>query len=125
MLRNYTPHRELTYRPPDGPPVRLQQIGAVRLAETSWADGRFPNGLPLTRMRYGAADHLPEREDGVVFVVSQLVVMAHPDRDDLAFPAGLTRNEQGDITGFSLLARPAPTPPNAEDDQHQSRKGSA
>jgi len=50
----------------------------------------------------------------VVYVVSQLVVLAHPERDDLVFPAGLERNDEGDVIGFCYLTRPAPTEANRD-----------
>lgn len=106
-LKNYTPHKVLTYRPDDGPSLTLPQSGNVRLIEEFVSGGTLPNGLPLTLLRYGKADGLPEPSDGIVYVVSQLVVNAYPQRDDLVFPAGLVRNDNGDIIGFRLLARPA------------------
>lgn len=106
-LLNYTPHAQLVYRPDDGAAVTLPQQGNVRLAEEWLPDGELPNGMPLTRLRYGPPEGLPSPRAGVVYVVSQLVVNACPERDDLVFPAGLLRNERGDITGFRLLARPA------------------
>ncbi|SHJ67755.1 hypothetical protein SAMN02745244_03023 [Tessaracoccus bendigoensis DSM 12906] len=105
-LRNYTPHKVLTYRPDDGEPVVLPQRGNVRLVEQFDDGGLLPNGRPLTLLSYGLADGLPEATAGVVFVVSQLVVGAHPEREDLVFPAGLVRNDEGDIVGFRYLARP-------------------
>lgn len=113
-LLNYTPHRELIYRPADSEPVVLPQHGNVRLVEEYLAGGSLPNGLPLTWLRYGLAEALPEPQSGVVYVVSQLVVLAHPERDDLVFPAGLERNDEGDVIGFCYLARPAPTEANRD-----------
>lgn len=107
LLLNYTPHRVLTYMPRQGSEMVLPQRGNVRLTETLARGEPFPNGLPCTQVGYGAADGLPQPVDGVVYLVSQLVVSALPDRTDLAFPAGLVRNDEGDIVGFRLLARPA------------------
>ena len=106
-LKNYTPHKMLTYRPDDGDAVLLPQSGNVRLAESFVDGGTLPNGLPLTLLQYGAAEGLPDPVEGVVYVVSQLVVNAHPEREDIVFPAGLVRNDEGDIVGFRLLARPS------------------
>lgn len=105
-LLNYTPHAVLTYRPDAGEPVALPQLGNARCAEEFLAGGEFPGGLPLTLMRYGEVTGLPEPADGVVYVVSQLVVNALPGRRDLAFPAGLVRDDEGTIVGFRFLARP-------------------
>lgn len=106
-LQNYTPHRRLTYRPDGGRAVDLPHLGNVRLVENFVDAGLLPNGLTLTQVTYGAAEGLPEPAADVVLVVSQLVVNAYPERQDLVFPAGLVRNEGGDIVGFRYLARPA------------------
>ena len=108
-LANYTPHTALTYRPEGGEVVVLPQLGSARCAEEYLPAGKFHDGdLPLTLMRYGEVTGLPDPQPGTVFVVSQLVVNALPERTDLAFPAGLVRDGEGTIIGFRYLARPAP-----------------
>lgn len=109
-LVNFTPHTELVFRPVGGEPVVLPQQGNARCAEEFLPDGTFEGtDLPRTLMRYGQVTGLPEQTAGVVVVVSQLVVSACPERDDLAFPAGLVRDEAGTIVGFRYLARLAPS----------------
>lgn len=105
-LLNFTPHRELVYSPQGADALVLPQAGVVRLVEHICAGGELPNGLPLTVIDYGEPAGLPDPVDGVVYVVSQLVVLACPHRKDLVFPAGLVRDDHGEITGFSYLARP-------------------
>lgn len=107
-LRNFTPHRVLIYQPDGGVPVTLPQMGNVRLAEHYVDGGLLPNGLPCSHLHYGKPSGLPEPQPGVILIVSQLVANALAERDDLVFPAGLTRNDDGDIAGFRYLARPAP-----------------
>lgn len=109
-LLNYTPHRELVYRPEGGEPIVLPQMGNVRLKEIYSPAGELPNGFPLVLLSYGEPMGLPNPEPGVVYVVSQLVVNACLQRSDLVFPAGLVRDGQGSIIGFTLLARPAGLP---------------
>lgn len=107
-IRNYTPHAMLVWRPESGDPVELPQQGNVRCAEQYVVGGVLPGtDLPFTLMRYGDAEGLPDPVKGVVFLVSQLVVNACPDRHDLVFPAGLVRDAEGTIIGFRHLARPA------------------
>ena len=108
-LANYTPHTALTYRPEGGEVVVLPQLGSARCAEEYLPAGKFHDGdLPLTLMRYGEVTGLPDPQPGTVFVVSQLVVNALPERTDLAFPAVLVRDGEGTIIGFRYLARPVP-----------------
>lgn len=108
-LLNYTPHDPLTYRPPGGEAQVLPQLGMARCREEVSDDGSFGDtgDYPRVRIGYGHVTGLPEPTEDAVYVVSQLVVAALPERDDLAYPAGLVRDDQGSITGFSLLARPA------------------
>ncbi len=108
-LRNYTPHDPLVYRRPDADAIVLPQRGLARCREFHAEDGSFDEAgeFPRTLVGYAEVSDLPDPEPGVVYVVSQLVVAACPDRTDLAFPAGLLRDDAGSITGFSLLARPA------------------
>lgn len=107
-LHNYTPHALLTWLPPDGEPVPLPQLGTARCDEVHLQLGFFDEDqrLPRTVIRYANVTGLPEPEPGVIYVVSQLTVAARPDRDDLAFPAGLRRDAEGTIVGFTLLGRP-------------------
>lgn len=103
-LLNYTPHELLVYRPDDADPIELPRRGIVRCAERQEPGGTFPGtDIARTIVSYGEVSGLPEPEPGVVIVVSQLVVGACPERTDLAFPTGLTRNARGDITGFREL----------------------
>lgn len=104
-LRNLTPHRTLTYLG-SAEPVVLGSEGVARCAEITAASGWWDEGhvLPRVVVSYGAVTGLPDPEPGVIYVVSQLVVAQLPERDDLAFPFGLVRDDKGDIIGFSALA---------------------
>lgn len=104
-LRNFTPHKTLTYVG-GSEPVVLPAEGLARCRETSWIDGAWDDDgtLPRTRVSYGAVTGLPEPEAGTIYVVSQLVVTHTPERADLAFPFDLVRDDEGSITGFRALA---------------------
>lgn len=105
-LENYTPHVLLTYRADGREPIELPQRGNARLSEEYMDGGWLPGGLPLTLVRYGQVSGLPDPAPGAVYVVSQLVVETLPDRDDVCFPAGMIRDDDGTIIGFRHLARP-------------------
>lgn len=108
-LANYTPHALLVYRPDGGEPIELPQLGNARCTEEYLPGGLLPGGLQLTLMGYGDVTGLPDPEPGVVYLVSQLAVNALPERTDVAFPAGLVRDNEGTIIGFRFLARPVST----------------
>ena len=48
---------------------------------------------------YGKVSNLPEPKDGVLYIVSAAVRTALPERNDLASPAHLVRDEEGRIIG--------------------------
>ena len=102
---NMTPHpvnilndrdEEIKTIPASGDLIRLR-ANVVRSGEI--------NGIPLSRTVFGAAQGLPERADGVYYIVSQLVKSALPDRDDLLVPAEVVRNSDGHIIGCRSLGR--------------------
>lgn len=107
-LRNYTPHKSLTFQGPFGS-VSLPHLGSARCAEEVHQDGFYDpeETLPRTVISYGDVTGLPAPEPGVLFVVSQLVIGQLPERNDLAFPSDLVRDADGSIVGFRRLARPA------------------
>lgn len=105
-LHNYTPH-PLVFRTPDGEELLLPSLGVARCREVHVSDGFFDadQTLPRTIIRYEDVTGLPEPELDVLYLVSQLVVSALPERDDIAYPAGLVRDEDGNVIGFTLLGR--------------------
>jgi len=48
---------------------------------------------------FGEVEGLPEKQPGVMLIVSALVRNALPDRDDLVSPGNLVRNEHGEVIG--------------------------
>lgn len=104
-LRNFTPHDPLTAVLPDGTHLVLPQEGMARCNERHIEIGVVSHDLPLptAEIRYGIVTGLPGPEEGVFLIVSQLVVQALPERQDIGFPAKLVRNDDGDIMGFSVL----------------------
>lgn len=74
----------------------------VRLSSTTQTVTEI-DGVTITKTTYGDAVGLPERADGVFYVVSQLVKNAFPQRDDLLVPAGMLRDKNGNIVGCTSL----------------------
>lgn len=101
-IKNLTPHVLNVYTtnkvidiPPDGVVPRCRQFEE----SVFWTDG-----IQITRQTYGEVENLPEKEDGVLLVVSRLVAAACPDRKDLLIPGPLVRNEQGQPVGCKGLS---------------------
>lgn len=92
----------------------LPPSGLVLRCETRtqpWGDltveGR---AVPVTRTVLGEVrtedgDPLPAPQPGVAYVVSALVRLAAPERDDLFSPGPLVRNGAGVVTGCLGLSR--------------------
>ena len=63
--------------------------------------------VPVMLHRYSRVDDLPAAQDGVRYVVSQLVLDFADDRPDLLTPTDLVRDAHGNIIGCRALARRA------------------
>ena len=89
---------------PDGQLARVAD-DQVLLSDGWWlntADGL----LKLTRMRRrpGPVTGLPPAQPGVRYLVSRITALAVRDRQDLVFPFGELRDEQGRVTAVAGLA---------------------
>jgi len=101
-IKNMTPH-PITIVAEDGTVVRgIASDGLVRLKATTVRDGEV-DGIPVSRTVFGQQEGLPEAEDGVYYIVSQLVKTALPERKDLLVPAEVVRDAQGNILGCRSL----------------------
>ncbi len=94
---NLTPHEIVLpdrTLPPDGRLPRCSEITSLV--------GTF-EGIDLIVRSYGEVDHIPEPEEGILYIVSMLVRLALPGRKDLASPGDLVRDKQGKIIGGKNL----------------------
>jgi hypothetical protein len=71
----------------------------IRLSTRTEPAGALPNGVPLTKTVFLEPEGLPVYQDGVFYIVSQLVKDALPERGDLLVPAEIVRNKRGHIIG--------------------------
>lgn len=106
MIINKTPHpvtildlnlvKVLKNFPVEGEPVRL----AVSTQPCQEIDG-----FRTTKTIFGEPENLPDKKEGVFYIVSQLVKNALPERDDLLVPAEVVRDETGRILGCKSFGR--------------------
>lgn len=61
--------------------------------------------VPVMKTTFGEVTDLPEREEGVLLIVSLAVAKARPDRDDLLTVYKTVRDGEGQIIGATALAR--------------------
>ena len=69
--------------------------------QTIQVDG---NDVDVFQNSYGDVQNLPDPQDGVLYIVSRMVVNACPDRDDLVIPNDLVRDDDGNIVGCQNLS---------------------
>jgi len=106
---NLTPHA-IVMRGSDGVDVTIAPSGAVaRVSELQTVAVRMFNGIPvLARTGFGPVLDLPQPQEGVVFVVSGMVLEKVIGREDVIAPAtgpsdGAVRNEKGHIIAVTAL----------------------
>ena len=64
------------------------------------------DGIPDEETVYGEVTDLPEKQDGVILIVSAMVASRLPDRDDLRVPGRQVRNDRGQVIGCKSLSNP-------------------
>ncbi len=68
------------------------------------ATGRPIIKVPVFKTTYGKITGLPDPEVGKVFIVSRIVKLACPERDDVLTPNGIIRDDEGRIIGGKCLS---------------------
>lgn len=61
--------------------------------------------LPITKSKFGEVEGLPEPQEGMIYIVSNLVAQAVPHREDVFFPDDLVRDANGNIIGCRALGK--------------------
>lgn len=101
---NLTPHA-LLLRKEDGSVLEVPPSGTVaRRREERRVVGQV-EGLSVHETVYGPVEGLPEKQDGVIYIVSALLAAGAPQRDDVFAPGPALRDEQGRVTGAVGLSR--------------------
>ena len=104
QIINCTPHPIHIIR--EGKVVQTLPVSGIviRLKASTVSDEPI-NDIPTSRTQFGQAEGLPDQQEGIFLIVSQLVKSAFPDRTDLLVPAEMVRDEQGNIIGCQSLGR--------------------
>jgi len=69
--------------------------------------------VPCTSKSFGAVTGLPAPENDTLYIVSQIVADACPDRTDLIVPSDIVRDPSGQVSGCRAFSRRATTAPKA------------
>lgn len=102
QIKNFTPHPIFICNNAGEVTREIQSEGLVRLKAVTVPTGEI-DGVPVSRTEFGQPEGLPEFQEGVFIVVSQLVKTALPSRSDLLVPAEVVRDEKGNIIGCKSL----------------------
>lgn len=101
-LVNLTPHQ---IRIPLGGGVLIfEESGQCARIATEIEEGPPIMGVPTSLVRHGEITGLPEKEEGVGYIVSQMIAL-EAKRDDLYYPTELMRDKNGRVTAAAKLAR--------------------
>lgn len=105
VLKNFTPH-EISLADSEGNIIRsIPSEGNARVSSQSIPAGDI-DGFPFVKTVFGEVQGLPPAEDQTFFIVSQIVIAALPDRQDLVRPdTGPTcvRDTEGRIVAVRAL----------------------
>lgn len=102
---NCTPH-PITLLGADGVVLFTLPKGEVapRLSQST-KEVEVVEGISITETSFGDTQDLPDTQEGVLLIVSRLVLSGNPDRKDLVVPNELVRDDAGNIVGCKSLAR--------------------
>lgn len=98
---NLTPHK-ITFINGDQNQIEIPSSGTVRISEATVPVGEVEK-IPLVRKVYGKAEGLPDEKPDTIYIVSAMVRLAYPERNDLASPGDLIRDENGAVIGCRNL----------------------
>ena len=98
MIKNLTPHKIIL------PICELEPYSDVipRCKEMSINLDKI-EGIEIIGRSYGEVENLPEPEKGVFLIVSSMIRLASPKRNDLLSPGDLIRDKDGQIIGAKNL----------------------
>lgn len=106
MIINKTPH-DIVVFVRDKKIIIKSEGEPIRLKSTTVRDGFVSYGndlIPLTKSDFSEVENMPDKREGVFYIVSSLVCQAYPDRDDLLIPNESVRDENGNIIGCKSLS---------------------
>ena len=102
MIINKTPHPVNIVDGPVFPACPKEEL--IRLA-VSVQPAKSIDNIPTSVTVFGEPVGLPDYQEGIWYIVSQLVKSALPNRVDLLVPADVARDADGTIIGCRSLGR--------------------
>ena len=104
QIINLTPH-DINVVLADGSVRTFPRSGAEARATPERTAGVEVDGMPSVTVTLGDVTGLPEPVEGVVYLVSMVIVDKLPEREDIFAPGELVRDPSGRVIGCRGLAR--------------------
>lgn len=106
IIKNCTPHA-INFVNDAGEVIRSIEPSGIlpRVSSTIEVVGEI-DGIPDEATCYSEVIGLPEKQDGVILIVSAMVASRLPNRDDIRIPGRQVRNDRGQIIGCKSLSNP-------------------
>lgn len=114
---NYTPHSVNLLRPDGSLQERFESVGVARCKEFTrslpplyydpFGDGGMTELVSIVSKSFGEVEGLPAFDPAAswrMYIVSQIVADALPNRDDLLVPSGVLRDARGEVLGCSTFS---------------------
>ncbi|MDG1314032.1 MAG: hypothetical protein P8P29_00730 [Flavobacteriaceae bacterium] len=102
-IKNLTPHTVNLLDQGGQEIMVITSQGESPRLQSTMTDAGDVAGYPLVRQEFGETTGLPEAEEGVLILVSRLVLAANPERKDLGVPVQFVRDTEGRILGCQAI----------------------
>lgn len=101
---NLTPHEINIY---SGEELIKTVPASGKVARREQWEGIFItiDGITITKQFFGAVQGVPDREEGVAYIVSRIVADALTFREDLYIPGPMVRDDNGKVIGCQGLSQ--------------------
>jgi hypothetical protein len=100
---NLTPHT-LNIIKADGSTIDIQPSGNIARVSSSSTIVATLKGINVSQQTFGDVIDLPDAQDGIIYIVSQMVKDRVPDRPDVLVPGAPVRDSEGRIIGANGLS---------------------
>ena len=108
-IKNCTPHPIFLLDDDNNLVLTLDKCDTPpRLKQSTFSEGNvLVNGvdIPLTKTLFGETKNLPDEQEGVLLVVSRIVLSANAHRRDMVVPNDIVRDINGRIIGCKSFAK--------------------
>ena len=81
----------------------IDTFGITPRVDNEYEQAGKINGIPMIYRRAVKTTNLPQPQQNVLYIVSNIVRLENPERKDLVSPAGFIKDDKGNIIGCTSL----------------------